>query len=85
MPDEFPAILQKGEGVFTKGQMAAMGTPANNNVVQNFAAPNIVIQGNADDEAIDKINQILANHQKAIAAQARATQSQQRYNATGVM
>jgi len=24
-PDEFPAILQKGEGVFTKGQMQAMG------------------------------------------------------------
>jgi hypothetical protein len=24
MPDEFPAILQRGEGVFTKGQMAAM-------------------------------------------------------------
>ncbi|HCY86590.1 MAG TPA: hypothetical protein DHV36_15760 [Desulfobacteraceae bacterium] len=25
MPDEFPAILQKGEGVFTEGQMAALG------------------------------------------------------------
>jgi hypothetical protein len=25
MPNEFPAILQKGEGVFTRGQMAAMG------------------------------------------------------------
>ena len=25
MPDEFPAILQRGEGVFTKGQMAALG------------------------------------------------------------
>jgi tape measure domain-containing protein len=25
MPDEFPAILQKGEGVFTRAQMAALG------------------------------------------------------------
>lgn len=25
MPDEFPAILQKGEGVFTQGQMQALG------------------------------------------------------------
>jgi hypothetical protein len=25
MPDEYPAILQKGEGVFTPGQMAALG------------------------------------------------------------
>ncbi|WP_028578671.1 tape measure protein [Desulfomicrobium escambiense] len=30
MPDEFPAILQKGEGVFTKGQMEAMGGGASN-------------------------------------------------------
>jgi hypothetical protein len=25
MPDEFPAILQKGEGVFTPAQMKALG------------------------------------------------------------
>ena len=32
-PDEFPAVLQKGEGVFTKGQMQAMGGTPNVNVV----------------------------------------------------
>lgn len=32
MPDEFPAILQKGEGVFTRGQMAAMGGGGSGNV-----------------------------------------------------
>lgn len=35
MPDEFPAVLQKGEGVFTKGQMQAMGNqsePQNVNI-----------------------------------------------------
>ena len=35
LPNEFPAILQKGEGVFTKNQMAAMG---------KNSAPNIVVQ-----------------------------------------
>lgn len=35
MPDEFPAILQRGEGVFTKAQMAAMGEAQRSNVVVN--------------------------------------------------
>ena len=35
MPDEFPAVLQKGEGVFTKGQMAAMGKSTTNVNIYN--------------------------------------------------
>jgi hypothetical protein len=36
MPDEFPAILQRGEGVFTKGQMAAMGGNRSPNITVNL-------------------------------------------------
>ena len=32
LPDEYPAILQKGEGVFTKNQMAALGKKSAPNV-----------------------------------------------------
>ena len=36
MPDEYPAILQKGEGVFTKGQMKAMGKEEEKPTSNNF-------------------------------------------------
>ncbi|WP_028578462.1 tape measure protein [Desulfomicrobium escambiense] len=36
MPDEFPAILQKGEGVFTRGQMEAMGGGASNGEIRTL-------------------------------------------------
>jgi hypothetical protein len=41
MPDEFPAVLQRGEGVFTPGQMRAMGggAPIVKFEVNNQAAP----------------------------------------------
>lgn len=35
-PDEFPAILQRGEGVFTRNQMAAMGGKGSPNVTVNL-------------------------------------------------
>lgn len=41
MPDEFPAILQKGEGVFTKAQMAAMGGASVQIIDQRSNAPPI--------------------------------------------
>lgn len=53
-------------------------------VVQHFAAPQIVIQGNADDKAIAQIKQVLNQHQNAIAAQGRAMQSARHYQMTGV-
>lgn len=38
MPDEFPAILQRGEGVFTAEQMARLGPAGNtNNITINFS------------------------------------------------
>jgi hypothetical protein len=41
MPDEFPAVLQRGEGVFTPGQMRAMGgaAPVVKIEVNNQAGP----------------------------------------------
>ncbi|MGJ5000578.1 phage tail tape measure protein [Bradyrhizobium sp. HKCCYLRH2060] len=41
--DEVPAILQKGEAVFTRGQMAALGA-ANS----NSRAPNVIINNHTD-------------------------------------
>lgn len=41
LPDEFPAILQKGEGVFTRGQMAALGggSGSSSTVINIIEAP----------------------------------------------
>lgn len=53
MPDEFPAVLQKGEGVFTKGQMAALGgAMKGGNVTVNSGGTTINIQGNADEKTL---------------------------------
>lgn len=40
LPDEFPAILQKGEGVFTRGQMAALGRGGGNIQAVNVTVNN---------------------------------------------
>ncbi|MBS4048168.1 MAG: hypothetical protein KG075_17615 [Alphaproteobacteria bacterium] len=48
MPDEFPAILQKGEGVFTKAQMAAMGGASVQIIDQRTNAPPIERQQMSD-------------------------------------
>lgn len=48
MPDEFPAILQRGEGVFTPAQMAQLGPAGNTiNMTVNFSGN----AGSEDDRA----------------------------------
>jgi len=42
-PDEYPAILQKGEGVFTAGQMKAMGMAMNNSTTNNNSGNSLQI------------------------------------------
>jgi len=42
MPDEYPAILQEGEGVFTEGQMSAMGGSS--------VAVSVVVQNNTSSK-----------------------------------
>jgi len=42
MPDEYPAILKKGEGVFTEGQMSAMGGSS--------VSVNVVVQNNTSSK-----------------------------------
>jgi hypothetical protein len=54
MPDEFPAILQKGEGVFTKGQMASMGG-SNNGSVQMNDNRTIHIGAGASQQTVDQL------------------------------
>ncbi|MBN9007237.1 MAG: hypothetical protein J0H40_17705 [Rhizobiales bacterium] len=66
------------------GKLGVVAARGGGSVVQHFAAPQIVIQGNADDKTIIEIKQALASHQRAIAAQGRAMQSAQRYQSTGV-
>lgn len=46
MPDEFPAVLQQGEGVFTKDQMHALG-----GALQTKSVPSMTININDSDEA----------------------------------
>lgn len=51
--DEFPAILQKGESVLTKGQMKALGAGIAGNgskSVQNNFDSSIIIHGNVDSK-----------------------------------
>jgi hypothetical protein len=77
--DEVPIIAKKGEGVFTQGQMAAMGGGGTTH--------NITYQINAsgaDSGTVERIKAVLAQHAKAIGAQNRSMQSAQRYQATGV-
>jgi hypothetical protein len=57
MPDEFPAILQRGEGVFTRGQMAAMGSGGNVTVSMPI---NIDATG-ADAAGLARVEQKLAD------------------------
>jgi endonuclease YncB( thermonuclease family) len=53
LPDEYRAILKKGEGVFTEGQMAALGKSASPTVIQQNQAPKIsvVVNNNSGTEA----------------------------------
>lgn len=60
MPDEFPAILQKGEGVFTKGQMAAMGGANDNGSVNVPVTVNIDATG-ADAAGLARVAQSVAD------------------------
>lgn len=67
MPDEFPAILQRGEGVFTKEQMAALapsGGSSQINLVQNNE---IHVEGSGGDDSekakdAEMIAQVIENH-----------------------
>lgn len=58
MPDEFPAILQRGEGVFTKGQMEALGSGTSNGeimaVLREIAAATRAQRGTKVVNAIGK-------------------------------
>ena len=52
MPGEFPAVLQRGEGVFTPAQMRAMASPINVTVNNNSRA-SVDVRQSADGVQID--------------------------------
>lgn len=71
MPDEFPAVLQKGEGVFTKGQMAALGGAIKSGsgaLSVNVGGTVVNIQGNADNKEIDRLKAELARRDAELPA-----------------
>lgn len=79
MPDEFPAILQRGEGVFTKAQMSSLGNGA------SFGDTHIVINGNADAGTVEQLRQELATHRAALVQQQKSATSGAHQQRTGVM
>lgn len=52
MPGEFPAVLQRGEGVFTPAQMRAMASPVNV-TVNNTSRASVDVRQSADGVQID--------------------------------
>jgi len=52
MPGEFPAVLQRGEGVFTPAQMRAMASPINV-TVNNTSRASVDVRQSADGVQID--------------------------------
>jgi hypothetical protein len=63
--DEVPIIAKKGEGVFTQGQMAAMGGGGSGPVNVSFA-PVYNVTGNSED--INALRQQMAQDQASFAA-----------------
>lgn len=78
--DEVPIIAKRGEGVFTPGQMAALGGGGSVSVGDT----SIVINGNVGESELQSIKTELAAHRQAIAQQVKAARSAQRMSTTGV-
>lgn len=77
--DEVPIIAKKGEGVFTPGQMRALGGGA-----VTIGDTNIVIRGNVGPNELEAIKAELAAHRRVIAKQVDDQRRSTRLNMTGV-
>jgi len=55
MPDEYPAILQRGEGVFTRGQMAALGAGSSSGGNSTSVNVNIPIEGGGSKKMVSEL------------------------------
>lgn len=78
--DEVPIIARKGEGVFTPGQMRALGGGGE----VTIGDTSIVINGNVGPNELDAIKTELAAHRRAIAQQVKEARSAQRMSSSGV-
>jgi hypothetical protein len=75
--DEVPIIARKGERVLTADQAAGWGA-GNTTIHYNIDA------SGADSGTVQRIQNVLTQHARAITSQGRAMASSQRYQATGV-
>jgi hypothetical protein len=65
-PDEYPAVLQRGEGVFTRGQMAAMGGGGLNVEIHNYTPAQVSTtqrpDGGIDVQIRDAVDKAMASN-----------------------
>lgn len=66
------------------GNVTRLPRGGQDNAPVNFAAPQIIINGNVGPNEVDEIKRALVQLQKSSAAQGRAMQSAQRFQSTGV-
>ena len=78
--DEVPIIAKRGEGVFTQGQMAAMG--GGGQQMNITYAPNIDARG-ADVQAVARLAQALSDDRKNFERNVTATMAKYRANNPG--
>ena len=65
-PDEYPAVLQKGEGVFTKGQMEAMGGGTEVNIIDKRSgnAPQAEVQESQGRDGRKQVQVLIKDEMK---------------------
>jgi hypothetical protein len=77
--DEVPIIAKRGEGVFTQGQMSALGTKAGDTHITYQ-----IDASGADSGTVQAIQRVLAQHAVTIGKQGKAMADSQRFTQTGV-
>lgn len=81
-PGERAAIIRNDESVLTPGQMRQLSPGKSQSIT--FGDMSIIVQGSADDKSIQQIRRELSSHRQMLAQQAKAMNSAQRMQLTGV-
>lgn len=80
--DEVPIIARKGEGVFTEGQMKALGGGSSASPINITYAPTIDARG-ADAAAVARLASVLADDRKNFTRNVKAVMAEQKRNNPG--